>query len=102
VQPLKNSPAFYGTRWFRVHKSPPLVLILSHINPIHPIPSYLRSILILSTHLRLGLPKWSLSFWLSRNIEGNYDFWTSSWDWKSDNGVTEETIALVWSNENNV
>jgi hypothetical protein len=33
-------------------------------NPIHNIPSYLRSILILSTHLRLGLPS-GLSFWLS-------------------------------------
>jgi hypothetical protein len=30
--------------------------VLSQINPIHTTPSYLRSILILSTHLRLGLP----------------------------------------------
>jgi hypothetical protein len=41
---------------YRVHKSPPLIPILNHINPIHSIPSYLRSILILSTHPRLGLP----------------------------------------------
>jgi hypothetical protein len=37
---------------YRVHKSAPLVPILSHINPIYTIPS----ILILSTHLGLGLP----------------------------------------------
>jgi hypothetical protein len=41
---------------YRIHKSPPLLPILSHINLIHTIRSYLRSILILSTHLRLSLP----------------------------------------------
>jgi hypothetical protein len=53
---------------YRVHKSPSLVPILSQINPTPIIPSYLHkihfnivhspttwSILILSTHLRLGL-----------------------------------------------
>jgi hypothetical protein len=39
----------------RVHRSPPLVLILIHINPIHTIPSYLRYVIILSTHVCLGL-----------------------------------------------
>jgi hypothetical protein len=41
---------------YRVHQSPPLAPILSNINPIHTIPSYRRSILILSTHLRFDLP----------------------------------------------
>jgi hypothetical protein len=44
---------------YRVHKSPPLAPTLSLIYPIHTIPSHpisLRSILILSTHLRIGLP----------------------------------------------
>jgi hypothetical protein len=31
---------------YRIHKSPPLVPILSHINPIHTIPSYLAKILL--------------------------------------------------------
>jgi hypothetical protein len=41
---------------YRVHKSPPLVPILSQIDSVYTIPFYLRSILILSTHLRLPLP----------------------------------------------
>jgi hypothetical protein len=42
---------------YRAHKSPPLVPILSQIGPVHqPHPVSLRSILILPTHLRLGLP----------------------------------------------
>jgi hypothetical protein len=41
---------------YHAHNSPPLAPILSHINPVHTTPSYLRSILILSTHLHLGLP----------------------------------------------
>jgi hypothetical protein len=40
----------------RVHKSPPPFPILNQIDPVHTIPSYLRSILIFYTNLRLGLP----------------------------------------------
>jgi hypothetical protein len=39
---------------YRVHKSPPLVHIMSQMNPINTIP--LRSISILFTHLHIGLP----------------------------------------------
>jgi hypothetical protein len=43
---------------FRVHKSPPLVSIVNHMNPVHTLtPNSLISILlILSSHLLLGLP----------------------------------------------
>ena len=52
-----NSMA-YGTRSsMHIHKDPLIIPILSRINPIPGIDTYLRSILILSIHLRLGLPK---------------------------------------------
>ena len=42
---------------YRTHKRPPPFSILRHPNPVHyPHPSSWRSILILFTHLRLGLP----------------------------------------------
>jgi hypothetical protein len=48
---------------YHVYTNLSLVPILSQINPIHTIISYLRSILILSSHLHLGL--FSGPFWLS-------------------------------------
>ena len=43
---------------YRIHKCPPPVPILSQLDPVHtPLhPTSWRSILILSSHLRLGLP----------------------------------------------
>jgi hypothetical protein len=55
---LKKFPAFYGTRRFiTVYSRARHLSVLSQIDPVHaPHPTYRRSILILSSHLRLGLP----------------------------------------------
>jgi len=58
-QPVKKFPAFYGTRRFITAFTNARHLFLSwasSIQSIPPHPTSWRSILILSSHLRLGLP----------------------------------------------
>jgi hypothetical protein len=57
--PLDSFPAFHGTRRFNTEFTRALHLFLSRATPIQftsPHPTSPRFILILSTHLRLGLP----------------------------------------------
>ena len=59
LQLVKKFPAFHGTRKFITALTSVRHLSLSWASPIHsiyPHPTSWRSILILSTHLRLGLP----------------------------------------------
>ena len=59
LQLVKKFPAFHGTRRFIIALTSVCHLSLSWASPnqsIYPHPIYWRSILILSTHLRLGLP----------------------------------------------
>ena len=59
LQLVKKFPAFHGTRKFITELTSVRQLSLSWASPIqsiYPHPTSWRSILILSTHLRLGLP----------------------------------------------
>ena len=59
LQLVKKFPAFYGTRRFITALTSlrqPSLSWASPIQSIYPHPTSWRSILILSTHLRLGLP----------------------------------------------
>ena len=59
LQLVKKFPAFHGTRRFITALTSVCHLSLSWASPIqsiYPHPTSWRSILILSTHLRLGLP----------------------------------------------
>jgi hypothetical protein len=71
VQLLKNDPAFYGTRRFITVFTRALHLSLSWVRSIQSIPPHpvsLRSILILYTHLCLGLPRGFFPFGFLTNI----------------------------------
>ena len=59
LQLVKNFPAFYGTQRFYTALTSARQLSLSwatSVQSTHPHPTSRRSILILSSHLRLGLP----------------------------------------------
>jgi len=59
LQLVKKFPAFHGTRKFITALTRVRHLYLFWVSPIqyiNPHPTFWRSILILSTHLRLGLP----------------------------------------------
>ena len=59
LQLVKKFPAFYGTQRFITALTSFRHLSLSWVSPIqsaYPQPTFWRSILILSAHLRLGLP----------------------------------------------
>jgi hypothetical protein len=71
VQPLKNRPAFYGTRRFNTVFTIALHWCLSwaiYLQSTTSHPISLRSILILSTHLRPGLPSGLFPSGLPTNI----------------------------------
>jgi len=62
TQLVSKFPAFY------VYKSPPLVPILSHMNPVHILPPYFPKIHSNIFHLLLGLPNGLLPSGFPTNI----------------------------------
>jgi hypothetical protein len=67
---------WYSKVYYRVHKSPSLVHILSEVDPVHTTPSCLRSILTWSKHLRLILPTGLLSSDFSTNHQYAFVFFS--------------------------
>ena len=71
LQLVKKFPVFHGTRRFITAPTSVRHLSLSRASPIqsiHPHTTSWRSILILSTHLRLSLPSLSLRFPLQEPV----------------------------------
>ena len=79
----------------RSHKCPPPVPILNQLNPVHtPHPTSWRSILILSSHLRLSLPS---GIFPSGFPKGNSSsFGTATMDKRTRLNVTLHVHCLSW------
>ena len=117
LQPVKKFPAFHGTRRFITALTSVRQLTLSWASPIqsiYPHPTSWRSILLLSTHLRLDLPSGSLrAFPLTYTNSNNcsvlylYSFsdklyptcWWPQQQWPKhvvDNLYTPDNIVVLW------
>ena len=91
LQLVKKFPAFHGTRRFIIALTNVRHLSLSWASPIrsiYPHPTSWRSILILSTHLRLGLPSVSFPTVSPANLNQPYllpysmvqsPYWEANW-----------------------
>jgi hypothetical protein len=89
-QTVKKFPAFYGTRGFITAFTNARHLSLSctssiQSNPHIPFP---RSILILSSHLRLGFPSGLFPSGFSHSISGSEIYTTTNWMTKIFYGLT--------------
>jgi hypothetical protein len=112
LQLVKKFPAFHGTRRFITPLTSVRHLSLSwdsSVQSIYPHPTSWRYILILSTHLRLGLPTGllpsgfpskTLSVSLHRQTRVSlkeflqYSFFEWGWGWGIDNKICRENLDL--------
>ena len=87
---------------YRIHKCPPPVPILSQFDPVNtPHPTSWRSILILSSHLRLGLPSGLLA-WLYMGSITKWTHYTETYlKWKMCHAHHEQDVVGVGTEHQN-